>query len=123
MGEIFTVIYRKEDLTVNTAMGEILIKDIITAAKSYLMNSPTRKVLWNFIRADGSRILSDEFNQLYTSLKMIVDPSYNPKIAVVVSGDFGYGLSRLSKSYAEISGMDFDYYISRSLEDAMEWLG
>ena len=122
MGEIYTVIYRDKDLTVNTALGKLTIDDILNTTKSYLLENPTRKVLWDFERADGAGITSKEIEYFYSAIKDLVITTEERKIAVVVSRDIGYGLSRLSKTHAELSGIRADHFISRSFDEAMNWL-
>ena len=122
MGEIKTVVDRSNDLTINTATGKITIDDIINAARGYLSKSPTSRVLWNFLQADGSEISSDEFQRLQRVVSGLPAASMKRKIAVVVSREVGYGLSRVSQACAQIPGVQAEYHIVYSLDEAMAWL-
>ena len=123
MGVIKTVIDRKNDLTINTATGTILIGDILAAVKGYLSQPPTRRVLWNFLEADGSGISSKDLEQLQTMVAALPGASTKRKIAVVIHRDLGFGLSRASGTYAEIAGVQAEHHIVRTLDEAMSWLG
>jgi hypothetical protein len=123
MGEIKTTIDRSRDLTVNTATGALSIDEILSAVKGYLSGEPTGKVLWNLLEADGSDWSHVELQRLHQSLRKIpIVFSKRRKIALAVSRDLGFGLSRISRTYAKIASIPADYYIARSIEEAMSWL-
>lgn len=122
MGKIDTMIDRASDLTTNTAYGPISIDEIIAAIKEYLAGDPTRKVLWNFLQADGSGITSEDLIRLQEVVRQITPAGKRRKVAIVVSRDLGFGLSRMAESRAEMAGISADYYVTRRLEEAMAWL-
>jgi len=122
LGEIKTIIERTKDLTINTATGKISIDDIAGAVRGYLPKKPTGKVLWNFLEADGSEISGREFHRLQLMVSEFPVASEKRKIAIVISRDLGFGLSRIAQTYAEISEVLAEYGIFRSLEEAFAWL-
>jgi hypothetical protein len=123
MGEIHTVVDQTNDLTTNTAYGPISIDDIIAAIKAYLTGEATGKVLWNFTQADGAAIVSDDLIRLQDVVHQIAPTGKRRKVAIVVSRDLGFGLSRMAESRAEIAHINVDYYVTRRLEKALAWLG
>lgn len=122
MGKIETKVDMEKDMTVNTAVGRISAEDILDAIKTYLRQGPTRRVLWNFLDADGSAISGDALMKLHEDAKRVIRSDDERKIAMVVSRDLGFGLARMSEIYKEISGINSRYHITRSVEEAMAWL-
>ena len=122
MGKIHRQVDHDLDLTVNTAEGVLTIDEIIDAVKSYLSDNPTSKVLWDFSRADGAGISLEDLMLLYDIVRRTATENVKRKVAIVVSRDVGFGISRMAESQAGIAGITADYYVTRSLEDAMTWL-
>jgi hypothetical protein len=123
MGKIHTVVDPPNDLTTNTVIGPISIDDIIAAIKAYLSADMTGKVLWNFMQADGTAIVSEDLIHLQDVVRRIAPAGKRRKVAIVVGRDLGFGLSRIAESRAEMADIKADYYVTRNLEDAMTWLG
>jgi hypothetical protein len=107
----------------NTAEGSLTIDDIIAAVEDYLGDDPTSKVLWDFRHADGAAVQMDDLIHLQGIVHRLAKGKTRRQVAIVVSRDLGFGISRMAGSQAEIAGIQADYYITRSLEDAMAWLG
>jgi hypothetical protein len=122
MGNIEIHYDQTTDLTVVIATGKITAGDMFAAAQKYLADNPTGKVLWNFMEADGAHIKSEDFRNLHIKISRLPNIQKNKKIALVVSRDVGYGLSRLSAIYAEQAGIKAEFNVFRSLEEAMKWL-
>ena len=122
MGKIHRQVDHDLDLTVNTAEGVLTIDEIIDAVKSYLSDNPTSKVLWDFSRADGAGISLEDLMLLYDIVRRTATENVKRKVAIVVSRDVGFGISRMAESQAGIAGITADYNVTRSLEDAMTWL-
>jgi len=122
MGEIHTEVDRANDLTINTAYGPTSIDEIIAAIKTYLSGENTGKVLWNFMQADGAAIVSDDLIHLQDVVRRIAPTGKRRKVAIVVSRDLGFGLSRMAESRAEMADINADYYVTRRLEEALAWL-
>jgi hypothetical protein len=120
---IRTRIDRAQDLTVNTAEGLLTIEDLMAAVEAYLTGEPTTKVLWDFCRVDGAGILTEDMIRLQDMVRRLTPTATKRRVAVVVARDLGFGLSRMAGSQAEIIGVTADYYVTRSIEDAMAWLG
>ncbi len=123
MGKVKITIDRSKDLTINTATGALSVDEILSAAKGYLSGEPTGKVLWNLLDADGSDLSNVELQRLHQSLSKIpIVFSKRRKIAFAVSRDLGFELSRIARTYAKMASIPADYYIARSIEEAMSWL-
>jgi hypothetical protein len=122
MGTVKTTIDRKNDLTIIVASGEITVDDIFNATRKYLMDSPTHKLLWNFMEADGSKITSGDFQKMHVKISGLSNILECRKVAVVVSRDIGFGLSRLSATYADCAGINAEHNVFRALEEALAWL-
>jgi hypothetical protein len=122
MGEIHTEVDQANDLTINIAYGPISIDDIVATITAYLSGETTGKVLWNFMQADGAAIVSEDLIHLQDVVRRIAPTGKRRKVAIVVSRDLGFGLSRMAESRAEIAEINADYYITRRLEEALAWL-
>jgi|WetSurMetagenome_2_1015567.scaffolds.fasta_scaffold00217_35 hypothetical protein len=122
MGKLDVSVDCNKDLTVIVATGEITADDIYAAVRSCLMDEPTGKFLFDFMEADGSGISGDSFRTLHMNISKLPNASADKKIALVVSRDLGYGLSRLSATYFELTGIQGEYNIFRSMEEALGWL-
>ena len=122
MGNIETTVDLEKNLTVNTAIGRITAEDILNTAKTYLSQGATRLVLWDFTHADGSAISGDALMRLHEDAKIFIQTTEERRIAIVINRDLGFGLARVAEAYKEISGIKSRYHITRSVEDAMEWL-
>ena len=122
MGKIRRRVDADLDLTVNNAEGVLTIDEIIRAVEAYLAADPTSKVLWDFYRADGSGISTEDLIKLQDIVRRTAPKNVKRKVAIVVSRDLGFGISRMAESQAGIAGITADYYVTRSLEDAMAWL-
>ncbi len=123
MGTIHTRIDRDHELTINTAEGPLVIDDIIAAVTKYLEDESTLKVLWDFRRADGATIQLEDLIQLQDIVRRKAAGKAKRQVAIVVARDLGFGISRMAGSQAEIAGIQVEYFVTRSLEDAMAWLG
>lgn len=106
----------------NTAVGKITAEDIFDTVSRYLCEHPTRKILWNFLQADGSGISSEDFLRLQSRIKSLSRLPEKRAVAIVVAREIGYGLARLSAAYAQIVGMDVDYNVFYTLKEAEAWL-
>ena len=123
MAIIHTRIDRDQDLTINTAEGLLTIEDIMAAVNTYLAGETTAKVLWDFCRADGAGIKLEEVIQFQETVRRLAPAAPKRQVAIVVARDIGFGLSRMAETYADMAGVVADYYVTRSLEEAMDWLG
>ena len=123
MAIIHTRIDRDRDLTINTVEGILTVKDISAAVKAYLTGEVTSKVLWDFCRADGAGILLEDMMQLQERVCRMAPAAPKRQVAIVVARDLGFGLSRMAESLGDIAGVAADYCITRSIEDALAWLG
>ena len=122
MGEIHTKVDQANDLTINTVYGPTSIDEILAAIKAYLSGKITGKVLWNFKQADGAAIVSEDLIHLQEVVRRIAPAGKRRKVAIVVSRDLGFGLSRMAESRAEMADINADYYVTRRLEEALAWL-
>ena len=110
MGTIRRRVDADLDLTVNNAEGVLTIDEIIGAVKAYLADDPTSKVLWDFYRADGSGISTEDLIKLQDIVRRTAPKNVKRKVAIVVSRDLGFGISRMAESQAGIAGITADYY-------------
>jgi len=123
MGTISSRMDRDHDITINTAEGPLVIDDIIAAVTGYLEGDATSKVLWDLRRADGSAIQMEDLIQLQDIVRRKAAGKAKRQVAIVVARDLGFGISRMAGSQAEIADIQVEYFVTRSLEDAMAWLG
>lgn len=121
-GDIRTDIDISLDLTLKTVTGKISMDDIITSAKEYLSQLPTSKIIWDFRNADVSSIKNEDFKKLLQMLEEFQTTPQDRKVALVVSSDLGFGLSRITEAYVARSKTNAEYQIFRSIQNAMVWL-
>jgi|GEM_PF-3310100 len=122
MGEFKVYIDQSNDLTLIFFVGEITTDDIYAAAKTYLVDNPTSRVLWNYVEADGANITSEDLQSLILKISKLPNIQRRKKIAVVVSRYIGHVISHLFSIYVSQAGIGADFNIFHSMPEAMEWL-
>lgn len=122
MATFETVVDREEDLTTVRVRGEVTADEIAAHARRYLEEGPTSKVLWDYREAEGSGITANDLVRMQASLKDLPFSAKKRRLAVLVEHDLAYGLSRMAITYGELSEMPVDYFVTRSEEEAMDWL-
>jgi hypothetical protein len=122
MAEISFTVDLSRDLTLVTATGKISFQEIKDTISQYSKQKVTKNVLLNFIQANASEISIEEFKSIhYHSLGQFPN-NQNRKIAVVVGNQLGFGISRMSETYGQITNPNNRYRTFYSTQEALNWL-
>jgi len=111
------------DLTVKTVIGKFSADEMIDVIEDFYAAQPTKNVIWDFILADGTQISPNDIEIINQTISKYSFKRIGGKTALVVSGDYGFGMSRIHQASAENHGINIKYYITRDIEDAMRWIG
>ncbi|NNF98619.1 MAG: hypothetical protein HKM93_04520 [Desulfobacteraceae bacterium] len=110
-------------LTVFKATGEITVQEIIQAIETFYAETPTKLTLWDLRHAENNTVSSEDIDRIIEIIRRHSDEREGGKSALVVSRDFAFGMSRMHIAKTEISKINISYYVTRSIPEAMEWLG
>lgn len=115
---------KTKQLTVFTVSGEIDLDELLEQYQSYYDDiQPSKNMLWDFRSAKGGNKLSQERLEQFASFpKKYTHKRPVGKTAYVVEGDLGYGLGRVIMAYAELSNIQVEINVFRSMDEAMQWL-
>ena len=111
------------DLTVKTVIGRFSADEVIDVIEDFYTTQPTKNVIWDFIMADGTQISPNDIEIINQTISKYSFKRIGGKTALVVSGDYGFGMTRMHQASAENHGINIRYYITRDMEDAMRWIG
>ena len=111
------------DLTVKTVIGKFSADEVIDAIEGFYTAQPTKNVIWDFIMADGTQISPEDIEIINQMISKYSYKRIGGKTALVVSRDYGFGMSRMHKASAESHGINIKYYITQDMEDAKNWMG
>ena len=111
------------DLTVKTVTGKFSADEMIEVIENFYITQPTKYVIWDFIEADGTQISSNDIETINHTISKYSYKRIGGKTALVVSRDYGFGMSRMHQASAENHGINIKYYITRNMEDARRWIG
>ena len=123
MGSIETVKDFDKKLTTNIAKGEFSCDELLDWVRDYYSGAVTELILWDFSKADISKITNEEFQKIANEVKKVSNTRAGGKTALVFSQDIGFGLGRMYETFSDISNMPFGYRSFRSISEAKHWLG
>jgi len=113
---------RKLNLTVFTAIGEVLIGEIITALKNFYLAETTRFTIWDFSEGTASKLSRDDIRAVVDLSKNLSDVRKEGKTAIVAPSTLDYGMGRMLEIFADIQDLQFEINTFHSLSEAKEWL-
>lgn len=122
MGKISFTIDSAADLTTVVVKGTLICQEVKDTISQYALEEHTGKVLWNCQEADASKITIDELQSIHEHSRILFANRPDRKIAVVVKRQLGFGLSRMSGIYREITIPQSNYATYYSIDEALEWL-
>lgn len=111
------------DLTVFTVHGDLLAEEIIHAIQTEYASTPTGNILWDLTDSTIEHITVDGFRRVATVARALRTSGSGAKTAYVGGEDLGYGLLRMYTALAEAAGIQVQYEVFRSLQEAYKWLG
>lgn len=113
----------KKELTVLTVKGELTASKMIQAIEEFYKTGPTKYALWDLLKAEGTSFTTHDIENIISVILRYENQRKNGKTVLVVSRDYEYGMSRIHIAKAELRHLSIKYHVTRSLEEAMEWLG
>ena len=82
---------------------------------------PDVNTLWDMGKIDFSEV-DESFIQRIISMRRKFPERGNAKVALIVSSDLGFGLSRMYKSFSEVAEMSQNINVFRDRAKAEKWL-
>lgn len=122
MAIIDTSIDIDRQLTIHTITGEVLSGEISRKIKTYCESGPSEFVLWDFSKAELSKITLSQVDVLIALTKQYSNLRKRGKTALVFSSDLGFGLGRVFDIHLDLLGSNIPYMTFRSKELALKWL-
>jgi hypothetical protein len=123
MAVIRTRIDQDIQLTTRTVEGSVNLDDFLMDMDSAADQVPTRLILWDCRQADLSGMSNDDIHVLAESVQPNMVKRSDCKIAVVVSSDLDYGLSRVYEALVHTDPANTSFMVFRNMQKAREWLG
>ncbi|MBW2237975.1 MAG: hypothetical protein JRF39_02810 [Deltaproteobacteria bacterium] len=124
MASIKTSYDYKNDLTTHKVEGVFTAKEAKEKIEVYYLgNSITKNTLWDFTKADVSKITTDEYQEIVNVAKKYAHLRKGGRSALVLSKDVGYGIGRMYGALSEIENIPYEIRSFRDIKDAREWLG
>jgi len=122
MATIDTNIDTSLQLTIHTITGEVSPDNISDKIKSYSESGPTELVLWDFSKADLSKLRIEHVDKFISLTKHYSSYRKGGKTALVFSSDLGFGLGRIFDTRLDIMDSRIPYMTFKNMEDALKWL-
>ncbi len=109
-------------LTVHTITGEVYPEDISDKIKTYSESGPTELVLWDFSKADLSKLRIEHVDKFISLTKHYSNYRKGGRTALVFSSDLGFGFGRIFDTRMDIMDSKIPYMTFKNMEDAFKWL-
>ena len=120
MAEISTQVFKDEDLTVFTVLGDVQPGELLAyLEKEHLDLERPRRVLWDMSQASWAAITIETLTSNLAKSIRHTRPGF--KTAYVMGSQSDYGMGRIMESHSESSGAGV-YRPFKSLEQARSWL-
>ena len=112
-----------QNLTLFTVSGEISADELIAEVKKFYSTKPTTLAMWDLLDAKGETFTPGDVDRIISVISKYRAARKGGRTALVASSDYTYGMSRIHKAKAEMLKIDVEYYVTRSIDDALRWLG
>jgi hypothetical protein len=122
MATIDTNIDVNRNFTIHTVIGEVLHEEIEDKIKIYSESGPTEFVLWDFSKAELSKINSSHINYFVYLTSQYSSYRKGGKTAFVVSSELGFGFGRIFDTLQDAMQSKIPYMTFRDKENALKWL-
>jgi hypothetical protein len=109
-------------VTVFKVKGKMLFDQIINEITQFYEKGLTRNAIWDFTRAEGAHISSEEIKKIAFHAKDFGHLRENGKTAIVISSSLAYGLGRMYDSLAQVFNHPVKHGVFRSFDDAVSWV-
>lgn len=114
---------RQHDLTVYTVTGASAADEFIKAIEAFFSEAPTRLVLWDFSRADISRMASDDIRAVADIVRDKAERRAGGKTALLMPTDISFGLGRMFQAFLGSDDLPYEFTAFRGMPEARKWLG
>lgn len=123
MAEFTKQVSPEGDLTIISVEGDLSTDEILAYSK-HLHEQPdiTNNLLWDTSKASLAGTTAEDYREMETKMKDIIDKRVGGKTAIVGDTDLKYGFGRLYSAYAELEKSPVRYGIFHTVEEAMDWL-
>lgn len=121
---IDTRIDRAQGLRTHVIHGEIKLPEIKTYLTTFydsLGFNPLHHALWDVRGAAFPAVTQEEIKELASFVRIHWKEAYRRKVAVVVSADFHFGLSRMFEQFVGLSP-HARIRTFREIEPALDWI-
>ena len=119
---IQTIKNLSEELTEHIATGVISDQEMFDCENEFYSGNPTRLQLWNMSDAELTKITIDGMRQFVAKSSKLGKVRSGGRTAVVVKGQFQYGLGRMAETFGEFESLPFEFQLFRSRSEALSWL-
>ena len=111
-----------DDLTEHIVTGSVTDKEMFNTEKEFYEHEPTKRQLWDLTEASMANITIEGMRQFIARSSRIGKSRAGGSTAVVVQGQFQFGLGRMAETFGEFESLPFVFRIFRSREKAITWL-
>jgi hypothetical protein len=112
-----------KELTLFTGTNELVANDMIEVIEKLYSTEPTKFVIWDLTEANGNSFTTEDLDRIIEVAGKYSHKRIGGKTVIVASSVFVYGMSRMYQAKAEHSQVKIDYHVTRTMEEALEWLG
>jgi len=122
MATIDTNIDINRQLTIHIITGEVAPEEISNKIISYSESGPTDFVLWDFSKAELSKIKYSHIENYISLTNQYSSYRKGGKTALLFSSILGFGLGRIFDIRLDLMESKIPYMTFKSKEDALKWL-
>ena len=119
---IETIIYNRQDLTIQECTGEVTKEELLDTAQSFFGGSHTLYIMWDFSFAHMTNISPQAFKQLVDIWQKHGYSRGGGKTAIVAPASLEHSFSSMFETIIESSEAPFETRVFGSLEEAKQWL-
>ncbi len=123
MGTIDITLDAGRDLTIHRVEGQIMAEDVKCWIEEYYQGDAiTMNTLWDFSRADVSRVQGDDIRDLARLVRQYAEVRRGGRTALVLAGDLEFGLGRMFSVFSAIEEVPLEFACFRDNDSAEDWL-
>lgn len=112
----------EKDLTIFTLKGAVTVDGLISTVKKYYVETPTKLVMWDFSTGVTNSLSNEDLQRLGEETKKVSNLRIGGKTALVDPIDSHFAILRIYETYRELRGSPIHYFVSRDVDEAMDWL-
>lgn len=113
---------KNENLTIFSVCGVLTAEEVIKVLDAFFSNKITKNILWDFTKADVSKVTQKDMEQIINLGKAKAHLRKNGKTALIVKNKLSYGMSRKYEILSEIEQHQIQHRVFTDLDEAIAWL-